>query len=61
MKLKFIATLLFVCSIVVAQNKAKISGVITDKDSNNASLPFANATIKGTKIATTSDEKGNIL
>jgi len=58
MKLKFIATLLFVCSIVVAQNKAKISGVITDKDSNNASLPFANATIKGTTIATTSDEKG---
>ena len=58
MKLKFIAILLFVCSIVVAQNKGKISGVITDKDSNNASLPFANATIKGTKIATTSDEKG---
>jgi hypothetical protein len=58
MKLKFIAILLFVCSIVVAQNKGKISGVITDKDSNNASLPFANATIKGTTIATTSDEKG---
>jgi hypothetical protein len=38
MKLKFIATLLFVCSIVVAQNKGKISGVITDKDSNNASV-----------------------
>lgn len=58
MKLKFIAILLFVCSIVVAQNKGKISGVITDKDTNNASLPFANATIKGTTIATTSDEKG---
>ena len=58
MKLKFIGALLLVCSIVVAQNKGKISGVITDKDSNNASLPFANATIKGTTIATTSDEKG---
>lgn len=58
MKFKFISILFFVCSISIAQNKGKISGVITDKDSNNATLPFANATIKGTTIATTSDEKG---
>lgn len=58
MKFKFISILFFVCSISIAQNKGKISGVITDKDSNNATLPFANASIKGTTIATTSDEKG---
>jgi hypothetical protein len=32
--------------------------VLTDKDANNATLPFANAAIKGTTIGTTTDEKG---
>jgi hypothetical protein len=38
--------------------KGTISGSITDKDANNAPLPFANVQIKGTSIGTTSDENG---
>lgn len=42
----------------MAQNKGKITGILTDKDANNAPLPFANAAIKGTTIATSTDEFG---
>jgi len=38
--------------------KGTISGTITDKDSNNSALPFANILIKGTSVGTTSDENG---
>ncbi len=38
--------------------KGTISGIITDKDSNNSALPFANVLIKGTSVGTTSDENG---
>ena len=38
--------------------KGTISGTITDKDSNNSALPFANVLIKGTSVGTTSDENG---
>jgi outer membrane receptor for ferrienterochelin and colicin len=38
--------------------KGTISGSITDKDANNAPLPFANVQIKGTSIGSTSDENG---
>ena len=58
MKLRFLMLTLFVSSFVLAQTKGTISGTITDKESNNAPLPFANAMIKGTQIGTTSDENG---
>lgn len=59
MKIKFLFITLLIYTISFSQTKGTISGVLTDKDSNNASLPFANATIKGTTTAVTSDEKGN--
>ena len=58
MKLRFILITFFFCSFAWAQNKATISGVLTDKEANNATLPFANAVIKGTAIGTTTDENG---
>ena len=58
MRLRFLTIILFICSFALAQTKGTISGIITDKDANNATLPFANATIKGTSIATTTDENG---
>ncbi len=58
MRIKFLFIALFVCTIALAQSKGTITGVLTDKDANNATLPFANAAIKGTTIGTTSDENG---
>ena len=58
MRIKFLLITLFICSIALAQSKGTITGVLTDKDANNATLPFANAAIKGTTLGTTTDEKG---
>src|SRR6218665_1667513 len=58
MKLRLLLITLFICSFAMAQNKATVSGVLTDKEANNATLPFANAMIKGTSIGTTTDENG---
>jgi hypothetical protein len=58
MRIKFLFITLFVCAVALAQSKGTITGVLTDKDANNATLPFANAAIKGTTIGTTTDEKG---
>lgn len=58
MRIKFLLTALLFCVISFAQTKGTITGILTDKDANNATLPFANAAIKGTTIGTTTDEKG---
>ena len=42
----------------MAQNKGTISGVLTDKETNNEVLPFANVLIKGTNISTNTDIDG---
>ncbi|MFH6945909.1 TonB-dependent receptor domain-containing protein [Flavobacterium sp. FlaQc-50] len=55
---KFLLITLFICSISIAQNKGTISGVLTDKESNNQSLPFANVLLKGTKISANTDIDG---
>ncbi|GGF18987.1 TonB-dependent receptor [Flavobacterium limi] len=56
--LKFLIIALFICSISIAQNKGTISGVLTDKETNNEALPFANILIKGTNISTNTDIDG---
>lgn len=58
MKFKLVIALLFIGLLTFAQNKGTITGTLTDKDANNAPLPFANALIKGTQIGTTTNEKG---
>src|SRR6478609_2016498 len=58
MKLKFLFFTLFICVIGFSQNKGTITGILSDKDSNNQSLPFANVLIKGTKIGTNTDIDG---
>ncbi len=58
MKFKLIFTFLLVTVLGFAQNKGTIIGVLTDKDVNNESLPFANVIIKGTTIGVTTDETG---
>lgn len=55
---KFLFITLFICAISVAQNKGTISGVLTDKEMNNAALPFANVLIKGTNISANTDIDG---
>ncbi len=58
MKFKLILLAFLMCSLTFAQTKGTITGVLTDKDANNATLPFANAAVKGTTIGTTTDENG---
>src|SRR6478609_2278953 len=58
MKLKFLFFTLFICVIGFSQNKGTITGILSDKDSNNQSLPFANVLIKGTKIGANTDIDG---
>ena len=56
--LRFLFIALFICTISIAQNKGTISGVLTDKDMNNAALPFANVLVKGTNISVNTDVDG---
>lgn len=58
MKLKLAFLFLLFSIVTFAQSKGTISGVITDKDANNAALPFANVLVKGTANGVTTDEKG---
>jgi len=56
--LKFLFITLFICTISVAQNKGTISGLLTDKETNNQALPFANVLVKGTNISANTDIDG---
>ncbi|WP_428231156.1 TonB-dependent receptor domain-containing protein [Flavobacterium sp.] len=56
--LKFLLITLFICTISVAQNKGTISGVLTDKETNNEVLPFANVLVKGTNTSANTDIDG---
>lgn len=56
--LKFLFITLFICTISIAQNKGTISGVLTDKETNNEVLPFANVLLKGTNISANTDIDG---
>ncbi|WP_367772331.1 TonB-dependent receptor [Flavobacterium sp. WC2421] len=58
MKLKLFILTLFISTLTFAQTKGTISGVLTDKDSNNETLPFANVLLKGTSINATTDIDG---
>ena len=58
MKLKTLIFLLFIGLSSLAQTKGTINGTITDKDSNNTPLAFANALVKDTNIGVTTDESG---
>ena len=58
MKFKLIFFTLLISAISFSQTKGTVSGILTDKDSNNQSLPFANVLIKGTSIGTNTDVDG---
>ena len=45
MKIKFLFIALLLSTLGFAQSKGTISGVITDKDLNNETLPFATVTV----------------
>ena len=57
-KILFIALIAF-SQIVIGQDKGTVKGLLTDKEMNNESLPFANVFIKGTSIGATTDFDGN--
>src|SRR5436190_2181237 len=45
-------------SLSAFSQKGTVTGIITDKDMNNESLPFANVILKGTTVSVTADETG---
>ena len=57
-KILFIA-LVALSQVLTAQNKGTLKGLLTDKETNNEPLPFANVVIKGTTIGATTDFDGN--
>ena len=58
MKFKLIFLTLFITAVTYSQNKGTIAGILTDKNANNQSLPFANVLIKGTTNGTNTDIDG---
>ena len=58
MKLKLLILTLFISVLGFSQNKGTITGILSDKDSNNQPLPFANVILKGTKIGVNTDVDG---
>ncbi|SHG88968.1 TonB-dependent receptor [Flavobacterium micromati] len=58
MKFKLLFFAFLITSFSFAQNKGTVSGTLTDKESNNQSLPFANVLIKGTTLGTNTDIDG---
>lgn len=58
MKFKILFISLFITAISFSQSKGTITGILTDKDANNQSLPFANVSIGGTSIGTNTDIDG---
>mgnify|MGYP000038256156 CR=1 FL=1 len=56
-KILFIV-LLISSHILTAQSSATLKGLLTDKEVDNESLPFANVLVKGTNIGTTTDFDG---
>lgn len=58
MKLRIFLFALLTTALTFSQNKGTIKGIITDKELQNETLPFANVVIKGTTIAVTTDIDG---
>jgi outer membrane receptor protein involved in Fe transport len=58
MKKLLLITFFAMSQLVFAQDKGKLSGLLTDKETNNEPLPFANVLIKGTAIGATTDFDG---
>ena len=46
MKFRILFIALLITAISFSQNKGSVAGILTDKDANNQSLPFANVLIK---------------
>ncbi|TYA74472.1 carboxypeptidase-like regulatory domain-containing protein [Seonamhaeicola marinus] len=61
--MKYLATLVFILitSISFAQDSGLIVGKVLDKELDNTPLAFANISIKGTEISSTSDLSGTFL
>ena len=57
---KFLFIIFIVFSqIASSQDKGILKGLLTDKEANNETLPFANVFLKGTNIGATTDFDGN--
>ncbi|WP_088324718.1 TonB-dependent receptor [Polaribacter tangerinus] len=58
MKKILFTAFIIISHFLVAQEKGVLKGLLTDKETNNDPLPFANVIVKGTTIGTTTDFDG---
>ncbi|MGJ8743847.1 carboxypeptidase-like regulatory domain-containing protein [Polaribacter sp.] len=58
MKKFLFITFLALSQFIIAQDTGTLKGLLSDKETNNEPLPFANVIIKGTSIGTTTDFDG---
>lgn len=58
MKKILFTAFIIISQFLVAQEKGVLKGLLTDKETNNDPLPFANVIVKGTTIGTTTDFDG---
>lgn len=56
---KLIIAFVLLSQVISAQSKGTVKGKLSDGESNNEPLPFANVFIKGTTVGTTTDMDGN--
>ena len=61
MKTKLLFFTLLITTLSFSQSTGTITGILTDKEAGNQSLPFANVVIKGTKIGTNTDIDGKYI
>ena len=61
MKKFLFITFLALSQLIVAQSRGTLKGLLSDKETNNEPLPFANVLIKGTTIGATTDFDGNYI
>ncbi len=58
MKFSFLLLTFIFSTAIFAQTKGTVSGIVTDKELNNETLPFANVGVKGTTLGAATDENG---
>lgn len=58
MRKLLVVFVLLLTTVITAQERGIVEGIVTDKEMNNESLPFANVFVKGTTIGATTDFDG---
>ncbi len=58
MRKLLVVFVLLLTTVITGQERGIVEGIVTDKEMNNESLPFANVFVKGTTVGATTDFDG---